>query len=67
MLTALPAGLKGPDTEQEIPQRGAHATAEPPLEHLCQLCPNCCARLAGHRCKLVCGHCGYYMSCADYY
>lgn len=30
-------------------------------------CPVCNQRLAGLRCKLVCGRCGYYMSCADYY
>jgi hypothetical protein len=41
--------------------------AEPPLEHLCQVCPTCGHRLSGHRCKLVCARCGYYMSCADYY
>lgn len=37
------------------------------VEHHCQLCPNRSHRLAGHRCKLVCAHCGYYLSCADYY
>jgi ribosomal protein L32 len=41
--------------------------AAPPLEHHCQVCPTCGHRLNGHRCKLVCAHCGYYMSCADYY
>jgi len=38
-----------------------------PIEHHCQICPTCGHRLTGHRCKLVCSHCGYYMSCADYY
>jgi ribosomal protein S27AE len=30
-------------------------------------CPVCNRRLAELKCKLVCGRCGYYMSCADYY
>jgi hypothetical protein len=30
-------------------------------------CPVCSSRLLGHKCKLVCERCGYYMSCADYY
>jgi hypothetical protein len=30
-------------------------------------CPICSHRLESRRCKLVCGTCGYYMSCADYY
>jgi hypothetical protein len=38
-----------------------------PTEHICLWCPNCAARLESSRCKLVCRHCGYYMSCADYY
>jgi hypothetical protein len=38
-----------------------------PVDHHCQICPTCGHRLTGHRCKLVCTHCGYYMSCADYY
>ncbi|HEX4769393.1 MAG TPA: hypothetical protein VH351_01090 [Bryobacteraceae bacterium] len=30
-------------------------------------CPVCDSRLCGHRCKLICRQCGYFMSCADYY
>jgi len=40
---------------------------EPPVDHHCQICPTCSHRLSGHKCKLVCTHCGYYLSCADYY
>ena len=36
-------------------------------EHHSNICPNCGERLTGHRCKLLCVSCGYYMSCADYY
>jgi hypothetical protein len=40
---------------------------EKPPEHHSVYCPNCSHRLTGHRCKLVCQQCGYYLSCADYY
>jgi hypothetical protein len=38
-----------------------------PVDHHSLICPNCSHRLTGHKCKLVCTHCGYYLSCADYY
>jgi hypothetical protein len=41
--------------------------ASPAQEHVCVYCPTCSARLDSSRCKLICRHCGYYMSCADYY
>jgi hypothetical protein len=52
----------------EISQSGAAgSTSEAtPAEHHCQICPTCSHRLTSHRCKLVCTHCGYYLSCADY-
>jgi hypothetical protein len=67
MLTALPVGLQPADSKANIPQSGAEAPADAPLEHLCQVCPTCGSRLSSYRCKLVCNHCGYFMSCADYY
>jgi ribosomal protein S27AE len=38
-------------------------TAEDPM----LFCPVCSTRLESRKCKLFCGRCGYYMSCADYY
>jgi hypothetical protein len=36
-------------------------------EDASRYCPICSQRLESRRCKLICGVCGYYMSCADYY
>jgi hypothetical protein len=51
----------------EISQSGAVSAESQHVAHHSQVCPTCSHRLSGHRCKLVCVHCGYYMSCADYY
>ena len=76
---ALNSGFPA-DSAAEISQSGAACLAAPglsrsgpddrdalPVDHHCQVCPNCSHRLTGHHCKLVCTHCGYYLSCADYY
>jgi hypothetical protein len=61
------------ETTADVSQGGADDSANSaaevpnPPEHHCQVCPTCGHRLIGHRCKLVCTECGYYMSCADYY
>jgi hypothetical protein len=65
MLPQLPAALQsGSALDPALP---AAASADPAIDHHCQICPTCSHRLSGFRCKLVCTHCGYYLSCADYY
>ena len=57
------------DSAADISQSGVPGVAEEglPVDHHCQVCPTCGHRLTDHHCKLVCTHCGYYLSCADYY
>lgn len=47
--------------------QGEQSDPVPVPEHHSVYCPNCSQRLTGHRCKLICLKCGYYLSCADYY
>jgi hypothetical protein len=47
-------------------ETATHSAARP-VDHHCQICPNCSHQLSGHHCKLVCTQCGYYLSCADYF
>ena len=64
MLPELPHALN-PEFQVNFPHR--EAEGEVKVDHHCQVCPCCSQRLSGHRCKLVCTGCGYYLSCADYY
>jgi hypothetical protein len=47
--------------------RGNSCERRPVAEHPISFCPICSERLEPKRCKLVCGKCGYYLSCSDYY
>ena len=69
MLPNRPTVFDG-DFVSDFSQSGAvpaPEVVEAPVDHHCQICPTCSHRLTGHKCKLVCTHCGYYLSCADYY
>jgi len=59
MYLQQPTEAHGPEPkpEQELPAQQHHSV----------YCPNCSSQLSGHRCKLICNRCGYYLSCADYY
>jgi hypothetical protein len=63
-----PAELRGAAVA-ESPMGGiaSEETATQAQEDPSRYCPICSQRLESRRCKLVCGVCGYYMSCADYY
>ncbi len=66
MLPQRPTALDG-DFLANYSPAAASVPADTQVDHHCQICPNCSSRLTGHHCKLVCTHCGYYLSCADYY
>ena len=55
-------GVSGKTTQEE-PSRSAVAQ----IEDASRYCPVCSQQLESRRCKLICGACGYYMSCADFY
>ncbi|MGA9782323.1 MAG: hypothetical protein WCF17_22155 [Terracidiphilus sp.] len=67
MLPERPSSLDPGWSQRTPPVHVQLSNESAPVEHLCQVCPTCGNRLSGHRCKLVCSVCGYYMSCADYY
>jgi hypothetical protein len=68
MLPHLPQALDSDFADENSSSAAACALQDShPVEHHSQLCPTCSHRLTGHRCKLVCTNCGYYLSCADYY
>ena len=64
MLPQPPSAL---ESGLATPAQPADHLADAPVDHHCQICPNCDHRLSGFHCKLVCTHCGYYLSCADYF
>jgi hypothetical protein len=70
MLPQRPTGLDPDSIRESLPvtvsEDSARSVSEA-VDHHCQICPTCSNRLTGHRCKLVCTRCGYYLSCADYY
>jgi hypothetical protein len=62
-ISMEPAEVVSGKTAQEEPSRSAVAE----IEDVSLYCPVCSQRLESRQCKLICGACGYYMSCADFY
>jgi len=57
--------MKRMDTDRQEIRADSCETQE--AEYPISFCPVCSERLEPRRCKLVCGRCGYYLSCSDYY
>jgi hypothetical protein len=55
------------DTIVSNPEPAPSQAPGPVEEDAMLFCPVCSLRLESRKCKLFCGRCGYYMSCADYY
>ncbi|MGH9788035.1 MAG: HVO_2523 family zinc finger protein [Candidatus Acidiferrales bacterium] len=36
------------------------------VAELARTCPRCGREMAERQCKLVCGRCGFYLSCSDF-
>ncbi len=59
-----PSAGEEPHLADALAEAGLEAAG---VDHHCRICPTCGHQLTGHRCKLICTQCGYYLSCADYY
>ena len=55
--------MREPEPKTEPPSKPPVRDEDEPMLY----CPVCSTRLEQRQCKLFCGQCGYYMSCADYY
>jgi NADH pyrophosphatase NudC (nudix superfamily) len=62
-----PGETPGVSEQPHLSDALAGALADAGVDHHCRICPTCGHQLNSHRCKLICTHCGYYLSCADYY
>ena len=64
-LRAVERSLQAPEKRDAL-ARDAGLPEQAP-EHPMSFCPVCSERLESKRCKLICGKCGYYLSCSDFY
>jgi hypothetical protein len=52
--------------EVNKPTDSASASTGSAPEFANQFCPVCSTRLESRRCKMICRHCGYFMSCSEF-